>query len=129
MLATLIQHASSLTESTTAKHILAVLPKLDKFPDKLSDKSDVVGKGVLEAVLKRRKMQLGEISNTPVVGNLEGGALCAWVMVDSGKSIFDQQTVMRKAIQLLLEESPAEIHLAVYGNGAEKHALIHLAIY
>ena len=74
-------------------------------------------------------MQLGEICNTPVVGNLEGGALCAWVMVDSGKSIFDQQTVMRKAIQLLLEESPAEIHLAVYGNGAEKHALIHLAIY
>ncbi len=129
MLATLTQHASPLTESTTARHILAVLPKLDKLPDELSDESGVLGKGMLEAVLTRRKMDLGEISNTPVAGSLENGALCVWVMVDSGKPVFDQQTVMRKAVQLLLEESPAEIHLAVYGSGGEKQALAHLAIY
>src|SRR5579871_3950489 len=129
MLATLIQHASPLTESNTARHILAVLPKLDKLPDELSDNPGIFGKSVLEAVLMRRKMQFGEISKTPVAGNLESGALCAWVMVDSGKSVFDQQTVMRKAVQLLLDESPAEIHLSVYGNGGEKQALVHLAIY
>ncbi|SEL39711.1 M17 family metallopeptidase [Nitrosovibrio tenuis] len=129
MLATLIQHASPLTMSTMAKHILAVLPKLDKLPDKLSDKPEVFGTGVLEAILMRREMQPGEISNTPIAGNLENGALCVWAMVDSSKSVFDQQTAMRKAVQLLLEESPAEIHLVVYGNSGEKHALVQLAIY
>jgi leucyl aminopeptidase len=130
MLATLIQHASPLAESTTtAKHILAVLPQLDKLPDKLLDKPDIFGRGILESVLMRRKMQPGEISNTPVAGNLENGALCVWAMIDLSKPVFDQQTAMRKAVQLLMEESPAEIHLAVHGSGAEKHALVQLAIY
>src|SRR5690349_20528761 len=121
MLATLIQHASPLAESTTtARHILVVLPRLDKLPDTLLDKPGVFGRDILEAVLMRRKMQPGEISNVPVAGNLENGALCVWIMVDSGKSVFDQQTAMRKAVELLLEESPAEIHLAVYGNNEEK---------
>jgi leucyl aminopeptidase len=106
-----------------------VLPKLDKLPDTLPDKPGVFGKDILEAVLTRRKMQAGEISNAPVAGNLENGALCVWVMVDSDRSVFDQQTTMRKAVQLLLEESPAEIHLAVYCNDAERHALVQLAIY
>jgi leucyl aminopeptidase len=130
MLATLIQHASPLAESTTtAKHILVVLPRLDKLPDTLLDKPDVFGKDILEAVLMRRTMQPEEISNTPVSGNLENGALCVWTMVDSSKSAFDQQTVMCKAVQLLLEENPEEIHLAVYGNEGEKHALVQLAVY
>jgi leucyl aminopeptidase len=130
MLATLIQHASPLAESTTtARHILVVLPRQDKLLDTLLDKPGVFGKDILEAVLMRRKMQPGEISNVPVAGNLENGALCVWTMIDSGKSVFDQQTAMRKAVQLLLEESPAEIHLAVYGNDEEKRAFIQLAIY
>ncbi len=59
-----------LTESTTAKatHILVVLPKLDKPPDKVQDKSDFFGRDVLEALLLRRKMQSGEMTNTPVAG-------------------------------------------------------------
>ena len=131
MLATLIQHASPLTESTTAKarHILAVLPKLDKLPDKVPDKPDVFGRDILEAILIRRKMQPGEISNVPVAGNLENGALCVWAMIDTGKSAYEQQTAMRKAVQLLLEESPAEIHLTVSGDDAERRALAQLAIY
>ena len=102
MLATLIQHASPLTESTTAKarHILAVLPKLDKLPDKVPDKPDIFGRDILEAILLRRKMQPGEISNVPVGGNLENGALCVWAMIDTSKSAYDQQTAMRKAVPI-----------------------------
>ncbi len=125
MLATLVRHVSPLTESTTARHILAVLPKQDKLPDN----PDVFGRGILEAILLRRKMQIGEISDAPIAGSLENGALCVWVMIDSGKSVFDQQTVMRKAVQLLLEENPAEIHLAIHGNDVERHDLAQLAIY
>lgn len=125
MLATLVQHTTPLTESTTATHILAVLPKSEKLPDS----SAVFAERTLEAILTRRKMEPEEISKTPVAGNLEGGALCVWVMVDLDKPVFDQQTVMRKAVQLLTEETPAEIHLAVHGNDVEKRALIKLALY
>src|SRR3954464_3607789 len=125
MLATLVQHTSPLTESTTATHILAVLPKADKLPDSPA----VFAKRTLEAVLARRKMQPEEISKTPVAGNLEGGTQCVWVMMDLDRPVFDQQTVMRRAVQLLTEETPVEIHLAVHGNDVEKRALIGLALY
>jgi len=84
---------------------------------------------MLEAILMRRKMQPEEISRNAVAGNLEAGALCVWVMVDLDRSTFDQQTAIRKAVQLLMEENPAEIHVAIYGNDAEKRALVRLALY
>lgn len=129
MLATLIQHVSPMIESTPATHILVVLPKLAGSSDKLPNKPDFVGKGMLETLLSRRKMKPEEISQTPVSANLSNGALCAWVAVDQSKSLFEQQTSVRKAVQLLLEENPAEIHLAVYGDTAEKRAFAQLAVY
>ena len=129
MLATLTQNASPLSYSTKAAHILVMLPKLDKSLDKFPDKSDFLGKDVLEALLSRRKMKPDETSEAPVSANLKSGALCAWVMVDLSKSVYEQQTCVRKAVQLLLEESPAEIHLAVYGDADQKHAFAELAVY
>jgi leucyl aminopeptidase len=74
-------------------------------------------------------MELGQIGETPVSANSESGTLYVWVAVELGKSSFEQQTLMRKAVQLLMEESPAEINVAVYGNEQEKAALAQLAIY
>ncbi|MEK7768570.1 MAG: leucyl aminopeptidase family protein, partial [Pseudomonadota bacterium] len=129
MLATLTQNASPLSHSTKATHILVILPKLDKSPDKFPDKSDFSGRGVLETLLSRRKMKLDEIGEAPVSANLKSGALCAWVMVDLGKSRYEQQTCVRKAVQLLLEENPTEIDLAVYGDTDQKRAFAELAVY
>jgi leucyl aminopeptidase len=129
MFATLIQNASPLSESSNAMHILVVLPKPDKSLDKLQNMPDFLGKSVLETQLSRRKMKLGEIGNTPVAANLGNGALCVWVLVDPGKSIFEQQTSVRKAVKVLLDENPAEIHLAVYGDPDEKRVFAELAVY
>ncbi|MDN5752879.1 MAG: leucyl aminopeptidase family protein, partial [Nitrosospira sp.] len=129
MFATLTQNTSPLSESSKAMHILVVLPKLDKSSNKLHNKLDFPGKGVLEALLSRRKMRLQEIGDTPMAANLASGALCVWVMVDSSKSVFEQQTSVRKAIRVLLDENPAEIHLAVYGDANEKRAFAQLAVY
>ena len=74
-------------------------------------------------------MDLSGIGQAPAAANLESGALCVWVAVDLGKSLFEQQTLMRKAVQALMEESPAEINFAVYGNEEEKSALAQLAVY
>ena len=125
MLATLIQNAPPISESTRATHILVLLPKSKT----LTEKTAFIGLESLQALLSRRKMKLGEIGDAPVSANLKSGALCAWVMVDTGKSLFEQQTCARKAVQLLLEEKPSEIHVAVYGNAGEKRLFSELAVY
>lgn len=129
MLASLTQNNSHLSESNEAKQYLVVLPKLDKSLEKFQKKHIFFGKNALEILLLRRKMKPEEISRAPASANLRSGALCAWVMVDSGKSIFEQQTCIRKAVQLLLEENPEEIHLAVYGDIKEKRVFAELAVY
>ncbi|MEO6823513.1 MAG: leucyl aminopeptidase family protein [Nitrosospira sp.] len=129
MFATLIQNTSPLSESSNAMHILVVLPKPDKSLDKFQNMPDFLGKSVLGAQLSRRKMKLGEIGDTPVAANLGNGALCVWVLVDPGKSIFEQQTSVRKGVKVLLDENPAEIHLTIYGDPDEKRAFAKLAVY
>lgn len=129
MFATLIQNATPLGESSNAMHILVVLPKPNKSSAKLQKMPDFLGKSLLGTLLSRRKMQLGEIGDTPATANLGNGALCVWVLVDPGKSIFEQQTSVRKAVKALLDENPAEIHLAVYGDSDEKRLFAELAVY
>jgi leucyl aminopeptidase len=102
MLASLTQNASSISPSTKATHILVVLPQFAPS-DKLQNKPDFLGRNVLETLLLRRKMQLGEIAGTPVAANLESGSLCVWMALDLSKSVFEQQTSILKAVQLLLE--------------------------
>jgi leucyl aminopeptidase len=55
--------------------------------------------------------------------------LCAWIIVDPAQPPFEQQTRLRKAVRLLLEEKPAEIHLAVYGEGREIRDVAEWAVY
>lgn len=125
MLATLIQNPSSFDPAVSATHILVILPKLEKLPKKYT----IPGEETLKKLLERRQFILSKISETPVCGNLENGALCSWVMIDTSKPVFDQQTAVRKAIQPLLTENPAEIHLAIFGNNNQKHHFSEMAVY
>lgn len=125
MLASLFQNTSPIDQSIKAPHILVILPKLEK----LSKKHSVTGEESLEKLLLRREMKLTDLSRTPVSANLANGELCAWVMVDTGESVFDQQTCIRKAIKLLLVENPSEIHIAVYGTPHQKKSFSELAVY
>lgn len=125
MLASLFQNISPIDQSIKAPHILVILPKLEK----LSKKHSITGEASLEKLLLRREMKLTDLSRTPVSANLENGELCAWVMVDTGESIFDQQTYIRKAIKLLLIENPSELHIAVYGTPHQKKSFSELAVY
>ncbi len=125
MLASLIQNVSPFDKSIKATHILVLLPKLERLPKKY----EIPGEETLKKLLTRRKIKLSKISETPLSADLDNGALCAWVMVDLTKSIFAQQSDIRKALQLLLKENPEEIHLAVYGNNNQKKMLADLGIY
>ena len=125
MLATLIQNESHFDHSIKASHILVILPKLEKLPKRYN----IPGEEVLKQLLARRDINLSKISDKPVSANLDNGALCTWIMVDSNQSVFKQQTCIRKAVQQQLTENPTEIHLAVYGNTIQKHLFSELAIY
>jgi len=129
MFAKLTQNASTLSKSNEIKQFLVVLPKLDESLDEFQKKHTLFGKNALEALLLRRKMKPEEICGTPVSASLESGSLCVWVMVNSRESVFEQQTCIRKAVQLLLAENPEEVHLMVYGNNREKRLFAKLVVY
>lgn len=125
MLASLHQNTSSIDQSINASHILVILPKSEKR----AQKYHFYGEEALDRLLSRRQMSLAELSETPVHGDLQQGESCAWVVIDSDLSVFEQQTALRKAIKLLLAEHPAEIHLAVYGSAQQKQSFAELAVY
>jgi len=125
MLASLFQNLSSIDQSTKASHLLVILPKLEKIPKKYA----IPGEDSLTKLLLRRAMQLTDLRSTPVSADLVNGELCAWVMVDTGDSVFNQQTLIRKAIKLLLIENPGEVHIAVYGTTHQKKCFSELALY
>jgi leucyl aminopeptidase len=125
MLASLLQNTSSIDQSVKASHILVILPKLEKLPKKF----DIPGEESLNKLLIRREMKLTDLITTPVNANLPDGELCAWVMIDTNQSVFEQQTALRKAVKLLLEEGPVELHIAVYGSTQQRKNLSELAIY
>ena len=129
MIAKLIQKNSPLNQSDKINQLLVILPKQDKLSGKTLNQHSFYGKDTLEALLLRRKMKSGEICGDPVSVNLENGSLCAWVIVDLKKPVFEQQACIRKALKLLLDEGPKVVQIGVYGNAKEKRKLAELAVF
>lgn len=124
MLATLIQHDDPIDDAVKPTHLLVVLPKSDK----ILKKYQLPGETILQSLLARRNKVLNSISEKAVSANLADGTLCVWVMIDLDQSVYDQQTIMRHAWQLLLDENPSEVHVAVYGATSQKRQLAELAV-
>ena len=114
---------ASLAFSTTlsASHQLVVFPKAKTLP------KDIAHGELLASVLKRRDMKADELAKSPVAANAANGTLVAWAMLDEKKGAFAQQVVVRKALQLLLEEQPKVLGIAVSGATAQRAA--ELAVY
>ena len=106
-----------------ASHLLVIFPKGKSLP------KDLPHAELLKAVLKRRDMKLLELAKTPVAANAENGNLIAWAMLDPGKETFASQALLRKAMQLLLNEHPAEVAIAVIGDEAQRRRSARLAAY
>src|SRR5687767_8215106 len=109
MLAKLEQFAAPATAAQLkgARHILLVLPRAAK----LEALREVPFADTLATALARRKKEPGELAKSPLTADLPQGALAAWVMLDAAKSAFERQTLLRKAIGLLLSEKPAVIDI------------------
>jgi leucyl aminopeptidase len=127
MLAKLNQTAAPLGAAALerATHAVLVLP----FAKKLDGLRDVPALDRLRAALKRRDMKAEDLAKTPVTVNLAGGGLCSFVMLDGGKSMFDRQSVLRRAMAPLMEEQPRELVLALFGSAEARRENAREALY
>ncbi len=105
----------------SAPHQLILFPKTKTLP------KDIAHGELLASVLKRRDMKAEELAKSPVAANAADGTLVAWAMLDDKKDTFAKQVVVRKALQLLLEEQPKLLGIAVSGATAQRAA--ELAVY
>jgi leucyl aminopeptidase len=110
-------------KTLSATHLLVLLPKSKVLP------KDAPHADLLAAVLKRRDMKADELAKSPVAANAANGTLVAWAMVDLDKDTFAQQVQVRKGLQLLLEEQPKAIAIAVNGDAAQRQRMAELAVY
>ena len=127
MLAKLEQHAETLRTADAARHrhLVMVLPKSDD----LAPYARVPHIDMLERALARRKKKACDVASAPIITDLPDGGLASWIMIDAAKSVFEQQTALRKAVQAALSENPREIALAVFGAAAQRASLARLAVY
>ncbi len=118
----LMQHSQNISrqEAGVAVHILFVLP---------SARTETVLDDVLEMRLKRHKLKYTELSKRALVADLPEGGIASWVVLDHEKSAFDQQTVIRKALQPLLEEGPANLVISVYGDDQQRCIAAETSMY
>ncbi len=121
----IVQTPSAATQAALDKstHVLFVMPKGKELA------ADLPGSEALRARLARRRMKPDELAKAPLTGDLEQGALAAWVMLDRKQTPFERHTLMRKAMQPLLDENPKEVTIAVFGSDDERRLAAEAAVY
>jgi leucyl aminopeptidase len=112
-----------LPKSWASQYLLVLLPKAKTLP------KDLPYGALLASVLKRRATKPEELAKTPLAANAESGALVAWAMLDFDQETFALQVQVRKGLQLLLEEKPKSIAIAVVGDEAQRKRAAELAVY
>jgi leucyl aminopeptidase len=120
MLANLEQHPGPISDTALAKssYVLFLLPKVAS----LREVKAFPGGDVLAAVLERRRLKPADLGDTPVAATLRKGTLASWASVDPGKSVFERQTLVRRAMQTLLDEKPETLSIAVFGSVDERRS-------
>jgi len=115
--------SKTLSVTSSAMHLLVLMPKAKALP------KNVPHGDLLAAVLKRRDMKAEELTKLPISANAGTGTLVTWAMLDFEKDAFALQTQVRKAMQLLLDESPKGLGVVVLGDGAQRKRAAELAVY
>jgi leucyl aminopeptidase len=127
MLAKLEQHRSPLraADARDVRHLLVVLPKTQ---DQTGLKA-VPYAAALRAALARRKKTFSDLAKSAVTADVSDGVLVSWTTDDPERSAFERHTAMRKALQPLLAEHPAELAIGVFGTSPQKASAAAIAVY
>ena len=103
------------------EHTLFVLPENYKtaFPFQAN----------IDAKLKRIQGKLEDAKKSPLLVDLPNGGLMSVVILSDKLSMFQQHTLLRKAVKPLLDETPASIAICVFGDEATREAHACAAYY
>ena len=114
------QPARQYAQLNAATHGLILLPASDALPLDLPQRAQWL------AVLQRKRMKPKELAKTPLALDLPDGRRLALLMADRKLSRFECLTRLRKALMLLLEETPRRLAIWVAAgqgmNDAEREA-------
>ena len=104
-------------------YLLVLLPKAKTLP------RDLPQAALLKTVLARRDMKIDELAKSALSANSSHGGLVVWAMLDHSKDSFAMQTQVRKAMQMLLSESPKSLAVVVLGDAVQRKRAAGLAVY
>jgi len=98
-----LQPARGYSQLKAASHALIVLPAGDALP------ADLPQLAQWRAVLARRKAKPKDLAKTPLALDLPDGRRLALLMADPALPRFERLTRLRKAVMLLLDETPQTV--------------------
>jgi leucyl aminopeptidase len=103
-------------------HLLVVLPADAHW-------YDAPAREALLASLQRRGHTPEALAKKPASVELPGGGLSSWLRLDEKQTAFQWQALLRQAMKPLLDEHPAELHIAVYGDASFRTRAARWAAY
>jgi leucyl aminopeptidase len=122
-LASVQQHAKSLAvQPAKGTHLLVILPTGEAWFD--APDCRVVG-----AALKRQDKKPETLAKSPICVEMPEGRVSAWLRLDEKLGTFDWHTKLRKAMKPLLDEHPARLDIALYGDDAFRERAARAAAY
>ncbi|MBS1130951.1 MAG: Peptidase leucyl aminopeptidase C-terminal [Proteobacteria bacterium] len=104
-------------------HVLVLLPAMQDIP------ADCPGRTSLMATLARRRLDADELSDAPVSANSAEGGLRVWLRLDPTKSTFDNLSLLREGMAILLDEEPATVNVLICAPTATSGWMADLATY
>ena len=117
------QHAAISNEKqlSSHKHTLFVIAE--------NYKTALPFQASLDAKLKRSQTEFKDCAKTPLLVELPNGGVASVVILGDKLSMFQQHTLLRKAVKPLLDETPASIAICVFGTELEREAHACAAYY
>ena len=119
----LSQYAATATEQSlnSHKHILYVLSE--------QVKTQLPFQTSIDAKLKRSQAEFKDCAKTALTVDLPNGGLLSLIVLNDQLSMFQRHTLLRKAIKPLLDETPNNIAICVFGDDASCAAHACAAYY
>jgi leucyl aminopeptidase len=84
---------------------------------------------ILDARLKRGRMEYAELGKSPLTADLPQGAAASWVVLDGKLDAYQRHTLLRKAIKPLLDEKPQNLAICLFGDDETRARFAEDAVY
>ena len=105
------------------RHVLVVLPAADSVP------GDCPERKLLLATLARQALDPDELASDPCTANTAEGGLRVWLMLDPAKSTFENLSLLRQGMEILLDEEPVAVDVIISSKIVEPDWAAELASY